>query len=157
MQSIMAKDPGSYTNVIGECVDFFVKYLDQNNDVDKAITEKLFLPSLKDFLQNLAPAMCKSEKDMRWKSALGACLKYAEFPLRNNSDAVSSIAIMSLLTPYEARLKKLMEGVEPFTQVEDDESNFLKDKDNHQVIQHIFLYFETNATIDQSSNIGQVD
>jgi hypothetical protein len=127
MKSVMAKDPGSYSNVIGECVDLFVKFLDLNNE-DKAITEKLFLPSFRDFIQVLAPAMCKSDKDLRWKSALGACMKFAEFPLRNYSETVVSNAILSLLTPYDVRLKKLMDGVEPFIEIEDDESNFLKDK-----------------------------
>jgi son of sevenless-like protein len=127
MKAIMAKDPGSYSMVIGECVDYFVKFLDINTE-DKMITEKLFLPSFREFVKALAPAMCKSDKDVRWKSALGACMKFAEFPLRNNADTVVSDSIEALLSPYEARLKRLMDGVEPFIEIEDDESNFLKDK-----------------------------
>jgi len=127
MNDLIKKDPGSYSNVIAECVSLFVKFLDRNT-LDQWITTRLYLPSLQDLIHHLSPYMCKSDKDVRWKSALGICLKFAEFPLRNHPSHVISMAIHSLLSPYQTRLSKLTIGVEPFVEIPDDDSNFLKDK-----------------------------
>ncbi|KAL0480869.1 hypothetical protein AKO1_004043 [Acrasis kona] len=127
MKSVMSKDPGSYSTVIAECVDLFVKFLDKNV-MDVQITDKLFLPALYDFIQHLSPAMCKSDKDLRWKSSLGVCLKFAEFPLKNHNSHVINMAIQCLLRPYEIKLAKLTSGVTPFVEIPDDDSNFLRDK-----------------------------
>lgn len=126
MRDKMKAEAGVYSHVLEETILFFVKFLDQNRE-DTEVTEQLFIPAFCELIKFFAKTISMSALDNRWKWAMGAILKFGEFPFKL-SNIVYYECMMALMDPLEPRLQEYSQSVEKFTIEEDNEKNFIMDE-----------------------------
>jgi son of sevenless-like protein len=115
----------SYNQVIEDCVNFMVKFLDEDNK-DAEYREKLFFPAFMKFLQLFIGKISKDDNDPRWKWCVGTLLRFVEFPIKNHQSQMLINCFNILLQPFEERAKQLQ--FEPFKLIPDSEDNIIIDK-----------------------------
>jgi len=127
MRDTIRNNAGVYSHVLEETILFFVKFFDVNRE-DMDLTHKAFIPSFCELLKFFAKTISMSALDNRWKWGVGALMKFANFPFKNE-DPIFYESLMALMHPYESRLLEYSKSVEKFTLEDDNENNLVMDKD----------------------------